>query len=468
MVSRHRIHEIKGGRNLEQNIPILFNEIVSVNYVYAYTSCAMQYYGYYEAAVDGDIQLNEELNSLLKDISQIFGENFSECSDGENRERCIAQIVQIRERIIAKMRVLVTYSDILQLYEYVSNRIEGRFAGEMADIDDDTAAREILQYIFMDKDNSLINMKIKMVLGQLPVRMSRGKFCDLVEAGLMAYKGEDLSAAEDFIYRVESAAGLYRPKEFEGNFPELDGYYQELAAADWENLDAAAYENAAKTLALAIDKINHLQDGYYGIMEIVNNLYVCLLNFPYVSDDALKITDQVSGIVRQISSNIKAGLWENISEELVQEFEKTEGWMEKYGNEMLEYQGMAGEIQEHSGKIVEALMLDKLCRCLKLNDLLMSGSLFMDLESQADGTKYAEAELLSQKAEVLCTRLKEAFKGQSRMMNRAMEAMVLEVLPVPFDSQKEVMDYVRTSLSGCRDLAEKNASLSLIKEMMEE
>ena len=68
-------------------------------------------------------------------------------------------------------------------------------------------------------------------------------------------------------------------------------------------------------------------------------------------------------------------------------------------------------------------------------------------------------------AEELVSELKQAFKGQSRLVRRAIMANTLEKIPV-FFSTPQVADYISQSLSLCDDEAEKYASKQLIQEMM--
>lgn len=468
-MKKHTIREIREGRNLEQNLPVFLSETASVNHVYAVTSFAMQYFSFYEALVDGDTVLMKELEPVWKNISRMVRENFFDSFDGELREKSIGELDQLRKEITAKMRVLTTYTDIFGLYEYVMNRLEPEFEERLADADNDAVAREILQYIFMEQDNVVINDRIHQMLSQLPVRMSRGKFCDLVKAGMEIYLESDRSSVEDFIYRVESAAGLYRPEGFEEYFPEIAAFYKEMAAADLKNMDAGAYERYSGILKKAVDLIVQATDNYYGIMEIVNLLYAWLLNFPYASVSALQMTEPLNRIIREVCSNVEEEHYENITEELVQEFEKAEGVLEEYSVTMQKLQGLLEEIGGNAEKEISALLLDKLYVCLLRSSGLLSGSLFVDLDRQiAAEEEKADRAFLDQRAEELSTKLLHALSEQQKPLNRAMIAAVLHELPVFFNSQNEVMDYVRGSLAGCHDLAEKTASVRLMKTLMEE
>ena len=207
------IHEVLEGKNLEQNLPFVFGKMATVNHIYAGTSFAMQYFSFYESIADGETDLSDEAVQILKQIAEIVTENIVGSFDGKKREKAVEVLDDIRRKITAKMQVLTAYTDIFSLYEYMINRLELRYE-KLAEMDDDTAAREILQYIFMEKDNVVVNTRIHQMLSQMPVRMSRGKFCDLVKGSFEHYLGMDKKDAKDFVFRIESSAGLYRPDEF--------------------------------------------------------------------------------------------------------------------------------------------------------------------------------------------------------------------------------------------------------------
>lgn len=96
---------------------------------------------------------------------------------------------------------------------------------------------------------------------------------------------------------------------------------------------------------------------------------------------------------------------------------------------------------------------------------LSSGSDFVELEWKDEEEKVTP-EAAEKAAEELVLELKQAFRGQSRLVRRAIMANTLEKIPVFFSTPQEVADYISQSLSLCDDEAEKYASKQLIQEMM--
>ena len=96
---------------------------------------------------------------------------------------------------------------------------------------------------------------------------------------------------------------------------------------------------------------------------------------------------------------------------------------------------------------------------------LASGSDFVELEWKNEEEKVT-AQDAEKAAEQIVTELKQEFKGQSRLVRRAIMANTLEKIPVFFSTPQEVADYISQSLMLCDDEAEKYASKQLIQEMM--
>lgn len=62
------------------------------------------------------------------------------------------------------------------------NRVEYRFSeSEFGDeYYNDRFEKDIYRYITGDKDNTVINMKLSQIVGQVPMRLSKNKFYDML------------------------------------------------------------------------------------------------------------------------------------------------------------------------------------------------------------------------------------------------------------------------------------------------
>ncbi len=460
------MHEVLEGKNLERNLPPLLTELATVNHIYAGLCFTMEYFSFCESVRDGETGLFEEPAGLLGEISRIVGENLTEGFDADRREEAVGLLSGMRERITRKMQVLTTYTDIMTLYEYMLNRMELRYAGT-GDIDNDAAAAEILQYIFMEKDNVTINERIHRMLSQLPIRMSRVKFCDIVRSGFEPYFGMELSAAEDFVYRVESAAGLCRPDGFEDAFPEIHKSWQRFRETDWNGLGEKEFQKKQTELSDVSDVLKRQTEQYFSLMGLVNHLYAWLLSLPYSGAEAGERLEALRGVLAKVSGSMQGGGDWLSEEESDAAFRTTEGLIEQYALEVKRGQAFLEELSGEAQRMAQETMLGQQLACVRLSGRLLEDSLFAALEEK-NTEKKAERRELNEMADALCAKFLEAFSTQPQLMNRAMIASVFLQLPVFFESRNEVADYVRSSLAGCHDLAEKVQSVRLMKQWMEE
>lgn len=467
MSDKRRMHESRGKKNIEQKLPAFFEKAASVNHVYAGTSFVMQFYSFYESLADGERELTGEEEAVWNTVCRIVKENLLDGFDGEKREEAVRALTELRGTVTAKMQALTTYTDRFGLYEYMLNRIEPRFEERLAEPDDDAAAREILQYIFMEKDNVLINTRIHQMLSQLPVRMSRGRFEDMVRAGFENYVGMDTEAVDDFVYRIESVAGLYEPEGLQLHFPELAESLSVMRNADWKGMDEEAYLSTQAAFDGAAEMLETSTDVYYSLMELINLLYAWLLNFPYASAQAAAQTQELMPLLRETAQRALDGVYEPVPEELAGLLVKTEGVLEEFSMQLQKCQGILAGMDGETERTAAALMLEKQLVCLKISAVLLSGSLFADPDAKSSAEP-ADRAYLKEASDRLVEKLLAAFASQQTPHNRAMIAAVLSELPVFFNSQNEVMDYVRGSLSGCHETAEKAAGIRLMKRLMEE
>ncbi len=464
MINKKMINEINRGHNLEENLPVAMSELASTYQAYAGTQFVMHYFNVYESIVDGDVSFDAESVTMLKEINGIVKDTILSPFDAAKREKAISKIAAFRGDIIRKMKVLTYYTDVFSLYEYVLNRLELNYASEIEDIDSEEAANEVLNYIFSDQDNVGINERIKEMLSQLPVRMTKNKFYDLLTDSLSIYEGAEKASVQDFLYMIRSSAGLDKPEGLDAEFVELKELKKEFEQTDYRDLEEDKFNSLSERLGEAIGIITKGTDSYYAIQEVINSLYAVLLNMPYASEKSLKEMYALEDILQAIVANIEEESFESIPDELVHLFIKTEGKLEVFSENMISGEAVLDTVKESFTKDVEALMLQPLFECLKLSSSLLSSSLFVEQKDKVEGM--ADKAYLLETGNALIAEFQEALESQSKYLNRAMIAATLKELPVFFVNSEEVTNYVRNAIAGCRDIAEKVASVNLMKDLM--
>ncbi len=484
--------EISQGENLERNLPWVFNRLISLYDKNAKLKLAMNYYTFYESYREENLYLvntegsnqsnkgecrgesNNEDNiklsqeeELLNKVNNIISNSILGDFSGEGLEDCIRQLDQVRNTIIQRMDILTGYTDFLQIYEYVLNRIEYRFSKDLKDIDNEAFTEEVFSFIFETKDNMIINDRIKDVLGQLPVRMAKSKYLELLGNSISLYKDGDCSSLDTYIYMLKTSAAMYHPEGMDQVFPELLGLRNDLKNADYKDATEKEYIDLSNRLENGAGAIRRMVNFYYGLQEVVNYLYVIILARPYADmDESVLNTFDSLAMIGEIHGYFGAMEKEPLPEELEEKFQLTEGMQEQYFEEISLLEPIFIEIGSNYTELVNSLMLRPIFYTINTSYKLLGSSLFVDLSKSENGKKVDET-YLNQVKDDLISRLSQIFKEQPQIVNRAIMANTLNKMPVFFQTSGEIKEYIRQSLDQCHDLAEKIASVQLIKSFCE-
>ena len=398
----------------------------------------------------------------------------SDTLDDTQRKQLIDHILAMRTEVIDRMQVLTGYVDCFVVYEYILNRIQYRF-DEKEVLPEDTAfAQEVMNFIFGSNDNVTINDNLRVVLGQLPMRMTRSHYFDLIKNCISVYKGSEIESLEGFLYMFRTSAMLYKHPAQEQYFTEFAGVLQELMEADYEHMDHTLYELYAEKVRVSASKLNDLSDLYMQIGQIINGVYTLVVTEPYcVDEEKMTVVDDVIRGINALFLEKEIDLWQQedlLTEEdrlnwLAEKLPAVEGQQEKLYQSVNVAEAALDELLEGRAEEIEAAGLSD--AFIKLHHLsqLNSSSVFAPLESQ-ESAGIVTAEIAEQETEKLLGELKELFQGRSRMFRRAIMAATVEKLPTFFKSAQEIADYMMNALNQCDDEAEKYASKQLILEMI--
>ena len=465
--------EIQKGRNLEQNIPQLFNSMANQYQVVAEVRLAMHYFTFYEAYYDDENTWSKEALSYIDQVNGIIHDNIVENKAGTDREKAIVKIHSIRKDIMKHMEALISYTDMFQIYEYVLNRIEYRFKEEAEYVDDEEFAKDILRFIFDSDDNFIINEKIKDIVGQLPIRITKQKYFELINDSFKSYLGAAASSLESFLYMLRTSAMLNSGDEMGILYPELWEKKEQLAQMDYQNMTRELFDKAKSTLRIASLTLETETSAYYGLQEIINDAYALLLCTPYagmaITDDTT--TDNARKAAQRIITDINVIFAtkekKDVFDEVMEHFTGLEGVQEELAFGVDSMESAFFEITQNSKDLVESLILNPVMNVLVRSQSLLSNSLFVDFDESEDVIMVSESKLANA-ARQLERDMTELFSKQDRILTRAIMANTMNKLPVFFKDHKEVMDYVRYSLERCSDIHEKIACIEIIRDIMSE
>ena len=108
----------------------------------------------------------------------------------------------------------------------VLKRIEPEILGKVESIDEEQEISTILAMLFQDNDSTMIKERLRIIMSELPVRMTKGKFFEYIENAFGLYQEADVESIDLFKYMLRSAAGLYRPQEM-GKLVVLKNYMEQ-------------------------------------------------------------------------------------------------------------------------------------------------------------------------------------------------------------------------------------------------
>ena len=105
---------------------------------------------------------------------------------------------------------------------------------------------------------------------------------------------------------------------------------------------------------------------------------------------------------------------------------------------------------------------------LNLISKLLCNSVFIDLKPDSLEPEIADKDYVNKVRDRLLEEFSASFAANPKLINRARMAMVLGNVPVFFNSQQEIQDYLNYALEHCNNSSELKAVIAILDEMMEE
>ncbi|MBQ5446207.1 MAG: hypothetical protein IIT48_06030 [Lachnospiraceae bacterium] len=469
------INEISKNKNLESNLPIYASYMMDLYNKRAGVEFAMDYYTF-QGMISDNVTKDDYLLKYTKEFNDIIANYVLNIIVDDGREQAIAKIDSLRNNVYNVVEVLTCYADIFARYEYVINRCEYLFneIKTNSKYTDEDFTREVMQYIFSEEDNAVVNSRICEIISELPLRMTKNKFFELLDGGMSVYKDTDKITIDDFIYSVETSAMLKIPENME-HYTELFEIYNEIKAIDYKNITEKEYRDTAEKLNFAADYIERATDIFMILQGLINKAYVMVIAAPYVDTEDKEVKNSVD-IIRNINENFYNDEFITLEEKITDNFIFLEGVPEKIQNIIQSAEYVLDDVKKDKLDIVKNIMADKIYLGLFLCEKLLSDSLFINLsaeynifeEKTVDKNDETDiTEYLREKQDKLITELTEFFNSNQKIVNKSVMSLVLSKLPVFFNNITEVQDYIYNSLNNCTNKAEKAACIEIINGLME-
>ena len=451
------------------------NEVMGLHQSYAKIRMMMEYYMFYEMISEGINPYIDSVQDIVDSLNEKIEIYFEQAPDEKKKEEMAEELLEMREEVIARMRVLTAYVDKTVVYEHVLNRVQYRFEEKENLPSDEAFAKDLMGFLLSGKDSAAVNENIRLALGQLPMRMSRTRYYELIKNSISVYKGSDRSSLDGFLYMFRTSAMLYKDENEDRYFTELKQVISELEALDYENISAEVYQIYAEKIETTAQKLNDISDLYMQIGQLINELYTLCVTGTYRGEgQAQEGETAICGVLSLFLSK-ESALWEEAgllgaSEEekldyIGESFVQIEGKQEALYELLSVAETALDDVLEGKSALLEEYGIEKDYQQLKRLFLLISSSIFADLEEKGTEEKVTE-QMADEAAAELISDCKAFFSGKSRMIRRAVMANTIGKMPVFFKNAQEIADYVMDCLSQCKDEAEKYASKQLLIDMM--
>ena len=168
--------DIAADRDREENIIKYQKFLASALYNYSAIKLSLNFFTGLEMSDEYENEYITKIGLILKN-TVLAGKKPSDDD--------IKTITDLRDSITGKMKVLTSYTDALEIFEYVLNRREADIKGTTsANVDIYSLADAMYRFVFSDNDKVIVNTRIQDFIAQLPVRMTKQRFLDIVTNSL--------------------------------------------------------------------------------------------------------------------------------------------------------------------------------------------------------------------------------------------------------------------------------------------
>lgn len=376
----------------------------------------------------------------------------------------IQTIDSLRNSVEYKMKLLTSYTDGFEMYEYILNRIEAGIKGTIENVDIELLSNKMFQYVFCENDTVVVNSKLQILMSQLPARMTKNKFYDVVANTLSIYKGGETSSVDDFVDMLKTAVLITKPEGFETEYPELYDIYSRLETTDYKTIDEGTFDGLAIDVNQGAEFITKLVSFYMLFQEVINDTYTILLT---AKGNGLNQNDNSYRAAVKIIDTCINSFSEDSAEELMDAFMSLEGAQENvYENVMIletALDDVAVKSQDMGDEVKNNVVN------LKTVEKLVSSSLFIDLNKDfGKESKVADSDYIGKLKEELTNDFAEYFKDKSMIVVRSIMCKILAAMPIFLDTQQEIKNYFDYVLENCKNDSELTACNKLICEIIED
>jgi len=460
------IRNIKSKNDLVASLNDYKNVVLKDAYDLGLSSFALNYVGLFETLSEQNATeetvavLQDPKGMALYDALNALVKRFMAGETGLSEE-----LAALRRENIGRMTEITSLIDVFTLDEYIMNRLEHQFDGEKAlsaDYDDESMTQELLQFLASGGRDSQ-NILISEMIAQLPVRMTKNRFYEVVNERLSVYKTSDVSALKDIYGMLESAAGLKKadPEDaLSGKLARLD---EALKSAEPAKLTEAEYRMLVADLTETAMDLNNASDLAEMIELVLNSFLTAVLSAECGSDS----DDTAARTIISKVLEMTGGESTYTIDDIYRDCEALEGKIEEFQERFTSDSAFLQEIHARYDAELEENGLTEDYKKADSVSALMSNSAFASLDARLEEQEEEVTdEFFNDLVRELNTRFSELFSECKKTYTRAVMGRAFSVIPPRFATQEELESYIFGSLSGCSNVSEKMGCIDLLNELM--
>jgi len=435
----------------------LIKKQMTAAYQYSYVRLVLNYYTLLETVAEEAPQ-TQQMTDYLKRLNSLIGE----CISGNEANE---DLFALRKDMTHEVEVLTSYADCFQIFEYILNRMERKFiSSSNANVGDEAFLKRLMEFITDTSDSAVMNGRIKQIIGQLPVRLTKQKFYSLLMEGLSVYLGSPRENLRDMMYTLRTESMVSLPEGMDAGHKDIYEILQQFKRMNYRDMTFESYEEASAKLSYASQVLTDESGFYVMLQDVINDL--CVLMFAK-QDAVIDVSEEE--FYRSVISSIQVKLDQEDftvgEDEFLDQLTQLEGRQEAYYERYLKVEVLKeNEESADDADYIRSMNVDR----------LLSGSSFAELIIEegretlsGEESAIVDKSYFDQQTEAYIQELEELFAEAPKPVVRAVMAKVLSDLPVYFNSIDEIQEYVRGSLSSCLDHAEKETCMELLEELMD-
>ncbi|MBP3233274.1 MAG: hypothetical protein J6M65_02445 [Eubacterium sp.] len=490
--SKILLTDINADRDRENSL-IKYQKLMAAAFTnYATIKLSLNLFTMYEMSEEISLDRRDEIEGYIDTVDAAIRSVYidKESVESENYKACLDEVIKARDSITRKMKILTAYTDAFEIYEYIINRREPEVLGTIDEsIDVSALANSMYEFVFSENDKMLVNTRIQEFIAQLPVRMTKSRFMDIISNSLAIYRGGEKKSVDEFVQMLRDAMLMDIPDGFNDEYPRLYEIYKTFKDTDYKVLDRAGYDKLSDMLTEGTELIQSAVTDYLMLTEIINDILIILYTNGIADKSFIvKTTDKAEIDIRTVDTSkltkyeissliltelVKADDIYEASKRFDEYFVQLEGAQEDAYEELL---GIEVNLDDLNGTYYEMYGDDikNAFDCLTKADILTSSSLFMDIDKSSESGDSIVSVVSDEADDIYILETKnsleedidELFKTFSKQEKRSVMAKVLSLMPVFFNSQQEILEYFEYALNSCSDKAELTACRDIVNDLM--